>query len=99
MGSITIKTDKSFMPVPCAFNCFNDAAGRPITVMPIIDGDSITWNVPDTQANRDLLKSGFEPSGMYECETVDLETPKPFSVSRKEVSKQATPPKTVTKAK
>jgi len=99
MGTLVIKAPLAIFAgsgSPPALTCFRDLDGKELASRPSINGDEVWWTVPFTPVNADAFHRNYEPSGLYSCETVDLETPKPFSVSRKAAAKPATttPPKT-----
>jgi len=101
MGTLVIKVPASVFSVtaPPALTCFSDLEGRGISALPKVEDDNVVWSVPDTPANREAFRRNYEPDENFSCNTVDLEAPKPFSVSRKEAAKPTVPPKTVAKAK
>jgi len=75
---------------PIGLTVFKNEEGRAIDVMPSVEEDNVSWTIPDTPENRAAFSVNYEPSGLYSCEAIGVEAPKPFSVKAKGGNK--TPP-------
>lgn len=83
MATIRISAPRSEFTVcnPPAHGGWKGEEGQMVSVMPVVSGDVVTWDIPDNSYNRSRFRSDFQPSGVYSAELVQVEDVVPFSVS------------------
>jgi hypothetical protein len=57
---------------------FKTKDGKRASIEPVVGKDTVKWIVDDTDYNREVFERDMEPSGLFACEVINQETPKPF---------------------
>jgi len=91
---ITAKVSALNGASPPTLLSFKDEDKRLVVAMPEMaedDGEELVkWTVPDTPANRAMFRQYYK-GDLYSCESIDLETPEPFSEGPKSLPITITP--------